>query len=119
RQMCIRDSYDTEAGLDEISPEVMRAIDLLHPFGPGNESPLFLFRGLGLESIRELRGGHRKIKFFGSSVEGLLFFPSPRLLSELGDSGGGRIDIIAELQCNWFAGERKFQLVIQDIQRSG
>jgi hypothetical protein len=54
---------DAELNLDEVSPELFEALELLAPFGQGNPEPLFAARGVRLMAPpKVLKDKHLKLK---------------------------------------------------------
>ena len=55
--------YDLEIEASEINPQLMRDLDLLEPFGMGNEKPIFKLKGVHLDSFDILKDAHVKWNF--------------------------------------------------------
>lgn len=55
--------YDLEINAQEINPQLMRDLDLLEPFGMGNEKPLFKIKGVHLDSFDILKEAHVRWNF--------------------------------------------------------
>jgi single-stranded-DNA-specific exonuclease len=63
--------FDAELALDEVSPELFRALQRLEPFGVGNPEPVFAARGVRLTAPpRVIKDKHVKLKL-GPSVGSL------------------------------------------------
>jgi single-stranded-DNA-specific exonuclease len=86
--------YDLEIDADEINPQLMRDLDLLEPFGMGNEKPMFKIKGVHLDSFDILKEAHvrwnfshQKIKLKGISFNYIgkyeAYAPSEILLLDL------------------------------------
>jgi single-stranded-DNA-specific exonuclease len=52
------DFYDLDIDAGEINPQLMRDLDLLEPFGMGNEKPKFRIKGVKLESFDLMKDVH-------------------------------------------------------------
>lgn len=52
------DFYDLDIDASEINPQLMRDLDMLEPFGMGNEKPKFRIKGVKLESFDLLKDVH-------------------------------------------------------------
>lgn len=52
------DFYDLDIDASEINPQLMRDLDLLEPFGMGNEKPKFRIKGVKLESFDLMKDVH-------------------------------------------------------------
>lgn len=50
--------YDLEINAGEINPQLMRDLDLLEPFGMGNEKPIFKIKGVHLDSFDIMKEAH-------------------------------------------------------------
>lgn len=107
--------FDLDLEMEEITPEFMSWLDLLGPYGQTFEVPLFRIRGLEVLSVRELRGGHRRLEFRtdGSIKEGLLFGPTEQQLNLLGQHR--QLDVLAEIQWNYFQNRKRLQLLIKEM----
>lgn len=113
--------YDTLAELSEVQPNVMKWYEFIGPFGVGFESPILRFSNLLVHSVRELKGGHLKLTLMKDSKkhEALLFSPSQKqkkMVKELALSDDNQVEILAELQWNYFNGSKTIQFLIKDIR---
>jgi single-stranded-DNA-specific exonuclease len=113
--------YDVEARLGDVGAPLMRWYDFVGPFGVGFSIPLIYFQKVILHSKKSLKGGHWRLRLVGednqSSHEALLFSPSPRQLQVL-ESEPSFLDILGELQWNYFAGQKSVQILIRDLKLS-
>lgn len=50
--------YDLEIDAGEINPQLMRDLDMLEPFGMGNEKPIFKIKGVRLDSFDIMKEAH-------------------------------------------------------------
>ena len=55
--------YDLEIDAGEINPQLMRDLDILEPFGMGNEKPMFKIKGVHLDSFDVLKDLHVRWNF--------------------------------------------------------
>ena len=55
--------YDLEIEAQEINPQLMRDLDLLEPFGMGNEKPIFKIKGVHLDSFDIMKEAHVRWNF--------------------------------------------------------
>lgn len=108
--------YDVDLTLSEITPGFMTWVDLLGPFGQTFEVPIFKIQGVEIVSTKELRGGHRRleISWNGLTREALLFSPTAEQLMTLGSHRF--IDVLAEIQWNYFQNRKRLQLLIKDMR---
>ncbi|MBO9665963.1 MAG: single-stranded-DNA-specific exonuclease RecJ [Bdellovibrio sp.] len=111
--------YDVEATLPEVSTNLMKWYDFVGPFGAGFSIPLIHFSNIQVLSKRDLKGGHLRLKLFdpdsNSSIEALLFTPTPRQLETL-NAVPGFYNILGELQWNYFAGQKTIQILVRDLK---
>lgn len=103
--------FDLEAGLHEVNETLLRWFDVMGPFGQGFASPVFLIRNLNVLDIIELRGGHLRYRL-AHKMEAIYFSPPPEAKSFKNQ----KIDILCELQWNYFAGAKKVQIMVKQIR---
>lgn len=60
-------SFDVEIGIEEISPSLVKDLEKLEPFGPGNERPIFRMKNASISSYRIMKDAHVKWSFAGSN----------------------------------------------------
>lgn len=114
--------YDVEAKLGDVGAPLMKWYDFVGPFGTGFTTPLIHFHRVLLHSKKSLKGGHWRLKLLDgdggpSSQEALLFSPSPRQLAVL-ESESMFLDVLGELQWNYFAGQKSIQILVRDLRPS-
>lgn len=113
--------YDVDAKLSEVGVPLMKWYDFVGPFGTGFTTPLIHFQKVLLHSKKALKGGHWRLRLVepgGSAAhEALLFSPSPRHLAVL-ESSCEYLDVLGELQWNYFAGQKTVQILIRDLKAS-
>ncbi len=111
--------YDTDLKFSDFSPQLMKWLEFLGPFGVQFEAPVFCFKGVRLQNIKQLKGGHLRLTCLshdGSEVqEGLLFSPSQNH-RELLTERSMTYDILGELQWNYYNGQQTIQLLIKDLR---
>ncbi len=112
--------YDLEARLEEVSENLMRWLEVLGPFGQGFECPILCFRRLMIDDLIVLKAKHLKFKLIDPEtkkrVEGIYFSAPPSVLENL-PSRGSFVDLIGELQWNYFSGRRTVQLLVKDFKQ--
>jgi single-stranded-DNA-specific exonuclease len=113
--------YDVDAKLSDVGAPLMKWYDFVGPFGAGFSTPLIHFRKVILHSKKALKGGHWRLRLVeadGSGAhEALLFSPSPRHLAVL-ESSSEFLDVLGELQWNYFAGQKTVQILVRDLKVS-
>lgn len=60
-------SFDVEIGIEEISPGLVKDLEKLEPFGPGNERPIFRMKNANISSYRIMKDAHVKWSFAGAN----------------------------------------------------
>ena len=92
-----------------------KEIDLLAPFGEGNEIPIFISKEMKLEELKKVgsNGLHLKARFNGIDTIG---FGLGHLVESL--SLSKRYDLLYNLECNEWNGFERVQLKLIDIKPS-
>lgn len=118
-------SYDIEIGIEEINAKLVRDLDHLEPFGPGNERPVFIMRNALISSYRIMKDAHVKWTFSGvgknkNTIQGVSFNyigkwnePTPEELFEQQNKIG--LTIQFTLGLNRFNGNETIQLMVEKI----
>ena len=109
---------DCETTPDRLTPEEVRDLAVMEPFGMGNPQPAFLMRGMRIEEITPI-SHDRHAKFYlnkdGTSFQGIVF--------GMGAKGcnfvrGDRVDVVFSPEINTYRGTSTVQLVIRDLRWS-
>ncbi len=113
---------DVPMPLEYISEPLIEELDLLEPFGQGNEKPLFAQKGLHIRSVRVLGKKRNAVKFSlaadqGTPMDALLFTDGDSFLAELGDYR--ILDIIYYPAVNEYNGNKSLQIVIKNYKIPG
>lgn len=110
--------YDLDAGLGEVNESLMKWFDALGPFGQGFQNPLLCFKNVTLKDFYLLKGGHLKLKVedenTGRKMDALYFSPPPTISPD-DLKKGIKINLLAEIQWNYFAGNKSVQLLVKDV----
>ncbi len=118
--------YDAEATLADLDASFMGWHEHLSPFGAQFAPPVFCVKGVGLQQIRSLKGGHFRLTLAeGKAISRVALWFSPskehpliEAISAARAAAVGCIDALVEPQWNYFNGQRSLQLLIQDIRQS-
>lgn len=110
---------DVPMPLDYIDEPLIEELDLLEPFGQGNEKPLFAQKGLSIRSVRVLGKNRNVVKFSlasgqGMPMDALLFTNGDSFLEELLDSR--KLDVIYYPTVNEYNGNKSLQIVIKNYK---
>lgn len=110
---------DVPMPLDYISEPLIEELELLEPFGQGNEKPVFAQKGLHIRSVRVLGKNRNAVKFSladekGTPMDAMLFTDGDAFLEELG--GRRVIDVTYYPAVNEYNGNRTLQIVIKNYK---
>lgn len=110
---------DVPMPLEYVNEPLIEELDLLEPFGQGNEKPLFAQKGLSIRSVRVMGKNRNVVKFSlasekGMPMDGLLFADGDSFLHEL--SGCRKIDVIYYPAVNEYNGNKSLQIVIKNYK---
>lgn len=110
---------DVTVAPDELTVENVQELEILEPFGEGNEKPNFLIENARIMNIIALSGGvHTKIRIAIGNVQkdALMFWVSPDAFPlKVGDY----CDIIAVLDKNEYRENISLSIKIEDIRPHG
>jgi single-stranded-DNA-specific exonuclease len=65
-------SFDIEIEMEEINAHLLKDLEKLEPFGPGNERPVFRMKNSMIQSYRIMKDAHVRWTFSGSKSKSLL-----------------------------------------------
>ena len=119
-------TIDTEITLEDIGWDLYDVLDKFHPFGKGNEKPLYLAKGVTVNKIKAVGKKQNHINLFLThNTPRIRKFIGWNLCSENGTknwctflSPGDTIDIVFELGINEWNGNRELQMTIFDLRKS-
>jgi single-stranded-DNA-specific exonuclease len=117
-------TFDVEVGIEEISTHLLKDLDKLEPFGPGNEKPVFRMKNAVIQSYRIMKDAHVRWTFSGVnakvSVQGISFNylgkwneMTPEELFELQAKSG--LTVQFTLGINRFNGNETIQLMVDKV----
>nr|WP_314462133.1 single-stranded-DNA-specific exonuclease RecJ [uncultured Clostridium sp.] len=110
---------DVPMPIEYISEPLIEELDLLEPYGQGNEKPLFAQKDLFIRSVRVLGKNRNVVKFSlatkaGTPMDGLLFEDGDSFVEELGDSR--QLDVVYYPAVNEYNGNKSLQIVIKNYR---
>ncbi|WP_367566947.1 single-stranded-DNA-specific exonuclease RecJ [Lacrimispora sp.] len=113
---------DVPMPLEYISEPLIEELELLEPFGQGNEKPLFAQKGLHIRSVRVLGKNRNAVKMSlateqGTPMDGMLFTDGDLFLEELGDKR--RLDVVYYPGVNEYNGNKSLQIIIRNYKIPG
>lgn len=108
---------DVPMPLDYISESLIAELELLEPFGQGNEKPVFAQKGLRIRSARVLGRNRNAVKLSladdkGTLMEAMVFTDGDAFLDKLGNSRV--IDVTYYPAINEYLGSRTLQIIIKE-----
>ena len=103
---------DLELRPEEIDLDFAAQLELLEPFGMGNESPIFYLPEVQIESVSSLgkTGEHQKFSVDGSGAEFLRFRSTEHL------QPGLAYDLLGSVSVNEFRGRKKAQMIVRQME---
>lgn len=107
---------DLECSVSDVPLKVIDELEALGPYGMSNPVPKMIFRGMEVIDVRKMgkESKHLKLRFEqnGNQLEAIAFG-----LGHLADvlPEGTKVDVLGELSVNEWNGNRKPQLMIQDM----
>ena len=125
--------YDAEAKLSELNAANMKWYNFTGPYGVGFSIPIYRFNNLKIISAKEIKGGHVKMTvedFTENSSDYLtnkckvdiLYFTPPEEKKNLilqhsknGKNSDILIDILGEIQINYFNKSESVQILMKDF----
>lgn len=112
--------YDLTLSFQEMSTSFLKWYDFAGPYGAGFPIPQFLFENVEIKNIKKLKGGHLKLTLDQGGVQnmGMAFQGSFSTSDPLESLLYQKINLIGEVQGNYFRGETEVQILIKKIYRN-
>jgi len=102
-----------------VTGELMKSIEVLEPFGSGNEEPRFALLGARLSSSDAIGGGNIRAYFAsdnGKGIPAILYRGADTVLGEALLSGVGKhFKVAGKARVNEYLGRKNLQFVIDDM----
>jgi len=102
-----------------INNELMKSIEVLEPFGAGNDEPRFALLGARLSSSDAIGGGNIRAYFSSDNNKGIAAILYRGVGTELGEallSGvGKRFKVAGKARVNEYLGRKNLQFIIDDM----
>ena len=110
---------DVPMPIEYISEPLIGELEMLEPFGQGNEKPQFAQKHLHIRSTRVLGKNRNAVKLSlvsdeGTAMDGMVFGNGDAFVEEMGQRRV--MDIIYYPTINEYNGNRNFQIVIKEYQ---
>lgn len=110
-------AVDGHLVVGDVNEKLYQEVQLLGPFGPGNEQPVFEMDDVLPHSIKTMGKDNSHLKFNLGPVTVVAFGKGK--LAPLLTGQGADIDILVKLSINEWRGKRTVQLMLVDIQIGG
>tara|TARA_B100001248_G_scaffold261233_1_gene251734 strand:- start:6991 stop:8682 length:1692 start_codon:yes stop_codon:yes gene_type:complete len=107
--------YDVKVDLESLNTKTMQWLDRFQPFGKGFEPPTFFLTDCKILDMRGLRGGHLRFQIEQNGIKQTALYFSPPNHRDFIE--GDRVDLLVDLQWNYFNARKSLQLLIKDIRR--
>jgi single-stranded-DNA-specific exonuclease len=117
--------YDLEIEAGEINPKLMRDLDLLEPFGMGNEKPIFKITGVQLDSYNIMKEAHvrwslskekTKLKGISFNYVGKHEAQAPEEIFSTQNLKKEDLSVYFTLGLNRFNGSESIQLMVDRLE---
>lgn len=118
-------SYDIEIGIEEINAKLVKDLDLLEPWGPGHERPVFRMKNAKIQSFKIMKDAHVRWTFAEANgkkimLQGISFNylgkwneMTPEELFALQEKSG--LTVQFTLGVNKFNGNETIQLMVERV----
>lgn len=111
--------YDAEIDFDDLTPDLVKQLKLLEPFGIGNTKPIFLIRNCRIIDKNFLKNGKHvslKIKNKGSYKKAIFFNINDKIVSEINNVDiNTSVSLLFNIDENIYEQTSYLQLVILDL----
>ena len=119
------DFHDLDIDASEINPQLMRDLDLLEPFGMGNEKPKFRIKGVKLDAYDLMKDVHvrwslskdkTKLKGISFNYVGKYDSMMPQEVYSIQNNKREDLSVYFTLGLNRFNGNESIQLMVEKLE---
>ncbi|HIX15438.1 MAG TPA: single-stranded-DNA-specific exonuclease RecJ [Candidatus Hungatella pullicola] len=112
---------DVPMPFEYISQSLIEELELLEPFGQGNEKPVFAQKGLHIRALKVLGKNRNAVKLslvtdHGTPMDAMVFTDGDQFTYELGEHR--ELDVIYYPTINEYNGSRNLQVIVQNYKIS-
>ncbi len=108
-------AYDLELTLEDVTMENYRALRQMAPFGVGNPKPVFAFKNVIVQSVKQFGKTKEHLEVVLSpSVRAICWYAKPDSFTELLEDGKV-ITLLGEFDHSVFRGKEELRLMIVDV----
>ena len=112
--------YDSEISVNQINKDFLNNLELLEPYGKGNEEPLFLVKDIVIDQVKILKNKHILIFFkndLGESMKGISFNSMNTVIGDyLLNFNKFKFDILCSIKKDNFSNSQIPQILINDLK---
>jgi len=112
--------YDIEISVNQINKELLNNLELLEPYGKGNEEPQFLIKDIVIDQVKNLKNKHILIFFkndLGENLKGISF---NSINTQVGDYlmkfNKFKFHILCSIKKDNFSNSQMPQILIHDVK---
>lgn len=110
---------DVAMPMEYVSEPLIRELEMLEPFGQGNEKPQFAQKGVHIRGAKVLGKNRNAVKLSmvtpaGVAVDGIVFTEGDAFMEEMG--GCREMDVIYYPGINEYNGRRTLQMVVKEYR---
>jgi single-stranded-DNA-specific exonuclease len=104
-----------ELNVDDVDDDFMRDLELLHPFGQGNQEPIFLIRAARIGGVPELFGTLRvHVKFWLNRQYGKRLLVIGWNMAGVVPPVGTELDLAVKISIDFWNGNKSTRLTLVD-----
>lgn len=112
---------DARISIDDVNEENYKVIEKMAPFGMGNPKPIFVLENLEISEVKEFgkEKNHLELSFKNSkrkTIKAIAFFKTRNDFNDIELAPGNKINLIANLEKNNFAGREELRMRIVEIR---
>lgn len=114
-----RHYFDISMPMKQINEDLMSWFEKIGPFGQSFEIPILRICDLSVVSVSIMKGKHLKIRVSdqqGKKMIDLLMFSASREWLSNPPQFGDQIEVIGEVQWNYFSGKKSLQVLVKDMR---
>lgn len=112
---------DAKISIDDVDEDNYKVIEKMAPFGMGNPKPIFVLENLEISEVKEFgkEKNHLELSFKNSKrkiIKAIAFFKTRNDFNSIDLTPGNKINLIANLEKNNFAGREELRMRIVEIR---
>ena len=112
--------YDIEISVNQINKKFLNNLEILEPYGKGNEEPQFLIKDLVIDQVKNLKNKHILIFFKNDSGENLKGISFNSINTQVGDYlmkfNKFKFHILCSIKKDNFSNSQMPQILIHDVK---